>query len=54
MLYEPSNAKALGDLAVWLQRAERIRAQQRCSKNKLYALHAPEVEAPIGQHLSTQ
>ncbi len=29
---------------MWLQRAERIRMQQRHSKNKLYALHAPEVE----------
>ena len=27
-----------------LQRAERIRTQQRNTKNKLYALHAPEVE----------
>ena len=31
-------------LEVWLQRAERIRCQQRKDKNKLYALHAPEVE----------
>lgn len=31
-------------LQVWLQRAERIHAQQRKDKNKLYALHAPEVE----------
>jgi len=29
---------------MWLQRAERIRTQLRNSKNKLYALHAPEVE----------
>jgi IS5 family transposase len=29
---------------MWLGRAERIRTQQRHSKNKLYALHAPEVE----------
>ena len=29
---------------MWLERAERIRTQQRTSKNKLYALHAPEVE----------
>jgi len=27
-----------------IERAERIRTQQRHSKNKLYALHAPEVE----------
>jgi len=41
---EPGSPKALSDLGVWLQRAERIRTQQRNSKNKLYALHAPEVE----------
>jgi transposase, IS5 family len=41
---EPGHAKALSDLAMWLERAERIRTQQRNSKNKLYALHAPEVE----------
>ena len=29
---------------MWLERAERIRTQQRADKNKLYALHAPEVE----------
>ena len=31
-------------LAPWLERAERIRAQQPKDKGKLYALHAPEVE----------
>ena len=31
-------------LEIWLQRADRVRAQQRHDKNKLYALHAPEVE----------
>lgn len=31
-------------LKVWLERAERIQAQQPKDKNKLYALHAPEVE----------
>ena len=41
---EPSGPTALGDLQMWLDRAERIRAQQRHDKNKLYALHAPEVE----------
>ena len=41
---EPRSPRALSDLAMWLQRAERIRTQQRSSKNKLYALHAPEVE----------
>ena len=38
------SAKAVSDLGVWLERAERIRTQQRKDKNKLYALHAPEVE----------
>lgn len=41
---EPGWPTALADLAMWLQRAERIRTQQRDTKNKLYALHAPEVE----------
>jgi len=40
----PHHAKAASDLGVWLERAERIRTQQRKDKNKLYALHAPEVE----------
>lgn len=31
-------------LETWLQRAERIRQQRPTDKNKLYALHAPEVE----------
>ena len=39
-----TSAKACTELAMWLQRAERIRTQQRHDKNKLYALHAPEVE----------
>ena len=38
------HSKALSDLSVLMQRAERIRTQQRHDKNKLYALHAPEVE----------
>lgn len=37
-------AKGLSELRLWLDRAERIRVQQRKDKNKLYALHAPEVE----------
>ncbi len=41
---EPPNVLALTAMNMWLERAERIRAQQRKSKNKLYALHAPEVE----------
>ena len=36
--------KAASDLTLWLGRAERVRTQQRHTKNKLYALHAPEVE----------
>jgi transposase, IS5 family len=41
---KPDSPKALSDLATLLQRAERIRTQQRHDKHKLYALHAPEVE----------
>jgi IS5 family transposase len=38
-------AQAVQDqLKPWLERAERIRSQRRHDKNKLYALHAPEVE----------
>ena len=39
-----TNALALNSLNTWLERAERVRTQQRQDKNKLYALHAPEVE----------
>jgi transposase, IS5 family len=42
--FAPENPKAASDLGVWLERAERIRTQQRHDKDKLYALHAPEVE----------
>ena len=42
--FAPDHAKAVSDLMMWLERAERIRTQQRNDKNKLYALHAPEVE----------
>ena len=42
--FAPDTAKAASDLGVWLERAERVRTQQRHDKNKLYALHAPEVE----------
>ncbi len=42
--FAPDHPKAVSDLSMWLERAERIRTQQRHSKNKLYALHAPEVE----------
>jgi IS5 family transposase len=41
---ERAGATALGALKTLLERAERIRTQQRHDKNKLYALHAPEVE----------
>lgn len=41
---EPAGATALGALKTLLERAERIRIQQPHDKNKLYALHAPEVE----------
>ena len=43
----PDPPKAASDLMMWLERVERverIRTQQRFDKNKLYALHAPEVE----------
>ena len=38
------HSAALAALNILLGRAERIRTQQRHDKNKLYALHAPEVE----------
>ena len=47
---DPSGPTALSELKMWLERAERIRTQQRHDKNKLYALHAPEVEC-IGKSL---
>jgi len=37
-------ASRLSALNTLLERAERIRTQKRSDKNKLYALHAPEVE----------
>jgi IS5 family transposase len=42
--FTTDNPLALTALMMWLERAERIRTQQRHDKNKLYALHAPEVE----------
>ena len=42
--HEAASAKAISELSLWLERAERIRTQERNTKNKLYALHAPEVE----------
>lgn len=41
---EAPNALTLTAMNTWLERAERIRTQQSKDKNKLYALHAPEVE----------
>ena len=38
------SATVLSALAMWMERAERIRTQRTKDKNKLYALHAPEVE----------
>ena len=42
--HEPGSPNAVNDLMMWLERAERIRTQQRNTKNNLYARHAPEVE----------
>ena len=42
--FAPVHPKAISDLTLWLERASRIQTQQRTDKNKLYALHAPEVE----------
>jgi IS5 family transposase len=42
--FAPDHPKTASDLTMWIERAERIRTQQRNDKNKLYALHAPEVE----------
>jgi len=42
--HDAANPKALSELRTLLQRAERVRTQQLRDKNKLYALHAPEVE----------
>jgi IS5 family transposase len=39
-----TSATGIADLGLWIERAERIRTQRRHDKNKLYALHAPEVE----------
>lgn len=41
---KPESPVSLMRLRTWLERAERIRTQQPKDKNKLYALHAPEVE----------
>ena len=41
---EPSGVMVLCALQTLLERAERIRSQQRRDQNKLFALHAPEVK----------
>jgi transposase, IS5 family len=42
--FVPQSPLAATSLEMWMGRAERIRTQQKKDKNKLYALHAPEVE----------
>jgi IS5 family transposase len=42
--FAPEHPTAVSELLMWIERAERIRTQQRHDKDKLYALHAPEVE----------
>lgn len=37
-------AKAANDLIMWIERAMRIRMQQRYDKKNLYAMHASAVE----------
>lgn len=39
------DATAREQMQVWLERADRIFRQKPKDKNKLYALHAPEVES---------
>jgi IS5 family transposase len=41
---EPPDVTLLTAMNTWLERAERVRTQRTKDKNKLYALHAPEVE----------
>ena len=40
----PFTLSSLSSLSTLLERADRIRTQKKNDKNKLYALHAPEVE----------
>jgi IS5 family transposase len=42
--FVPASPKALAALQQWMARAEAVRTQKPKDKNKLYALHAPEVE----------
>lgn len=46
-------AEAQSSLSLWMERADRIRTQRPKDKNKLYALHAPEVEC-IGKGKARQ
>jgi transposase, IS5 family len=48
-----AQANTTSDLTLWLDRAQRIRTQQKFDQNKLYALHAPEVEC-IGKGKARQ
>jgi transposase, IS5 family len=41
---QPRSLRVMVELDTVLERAERIRTQRRKDKNKLYAMHAPEVE----------
>jgi IS5 family transposase len=50
---ETVGAASLSRLTTVLERAERLRAQQPRDKNKLYAMHAPEVEC-IGKGKARQ
>ena len=43
--HQAKSPSAVADLMMWLERAERIRTQQRHDKNKLYALHAQRSNA---------
>lgn len=52
-LHRKAHAEQLQRLAAVLERAERLRTQKPKDKNKLYALHAPEVEC-IGKGKARQ
>ena len=45
LAHEPSDPKAISDLLLWLERAERLRTQQRVDKNRPNAPHAPADES---------
>ena len=52
-LHSTVQANTSSDLSMWLDRSERMRTQQKFDQNKLYALHAPEVEC-IGKGKARQ